>query len=410
MRLGSFDATMATGESSTPASVGKTAPRGYVIGLDGLRATAVMIVMTAHLNLIGCGWIAVASFYVLLRDVDNAPSLGPYLKRFYVRRILRIFPVYYLYLLAIVALMPFFDALYREVHGQIGFAFAHVYNLFILTAAHHGTHVLDHLWSMSVEEQLYFAWPLIVYLLGRRRLPWLLVALIAAGPVIRWAMVAFWPPPLPIHFIPQEKVYFGVFMSTLSHLDAFALGALLNYVKRLPSPRWLLLTLPVSYLIAVPVQGWGIAPTGPFSAPLSLGYPLSLPAHHQYVWGYTVMNFNMALLICAICQAGRIQDFFSHRVLDWLGQRSMTIYIIHYGILFAMEPLLRAMKAMAGNPYVATFLFIPLWFSVVVCLAHVIHERVEKPVFKLKDRIAPDRQRRAAVAAPATAIAAEAQS
>jgi peptidoglycan/LPS O-acetylase OafA/YrhL len=357
-----------------------------------------MIVMVSHLNLIDFGWIAVASFYVLsgflitrvlFRDVESASSLGPYLKRFYIRRILRIFPVYYVYLLILVALMPFFGALYHEIHGQIGFAFVHVYNLFMLTTAHHGTHVLDHLWSMSLEEQLYFAWPLVVYLLGRQRLPWLLVALVIAGPIIRWATVAYWPPALPFHFIPREKAYFGVFFSTFSHLDAFALGASMNYLRVLPRSWWLAVTLPLSYLIAVPVQGWGIEPVGPYSAPLSLGYPLSMPHGYQYVWGYTVMNFNMALLICAISQAGRIQNFFSHPALDWLGQRSMTIYIIHYGTLFAMEPLLRVMKQGVGHPLVATFLFIPLWFSVVFVAAHVLHERIEKPVFKLKDKFSP---------------------
>ena len=415
--MGSSAARMASDGSATvgDGTVRKTAPRGYVIGLDGLRATAVMIVMASHLNLIDCGWIAVASFYVLsgflitrvlFRDVDRAPGLGAYLKRFYVRRILRIFPVYYLYLLVLVALMPFFGALYREIHGQIGFAFVHVYNLFMLTSAHHGTHVLDHLWSMSLEEQLYFAWPLVVYLLGRQRLPWLLIALIVGGPVIRWATVAYWPPALPFNFVAPEKVHFAVFFSTFSHLDAFALGASLNYVKTLPRPAWLALTLPLSYLIAVPVQGWGIEPSWTYGAPLSLGYPLSLPNHYQYVWGYSVMNFNMALLICAICQTGRIQSFFSHPALDWLGQRSMTIYIIHYGTLFAMEPLLRVMKQAVGNQYVGTFLFIPLWFSVVFSLAHLIHERIEKPVFRLKDKLSPDVDRRLGVA-PAPAVPAE---
>jgi len=355
------------------------------------------MVMAAHLYLLDCGWIGVASLFVLsgflitrvlFSDIESTPSLGPCLKRFYIRRSLRIFPVYYLYLVVLLVLMPFFGALYDQVHDQIGFAFVHVYNLFVLTKAHHYTHVLDHLWSMSVEEQFYLVWPLVVYFVGRKRLPWLCIAVILVAPVIRWATVAYWPPDgWSIQFISREKAFFAVYFSTASHIDAFAFGALLNYIRIKPRAWWVPFSLLVSYLIAVPVQGWGILPIGsPWVAPLSLGYPLSLPNGHQYVWGYSVVYFNMALLIYAISHAGWIQDFFSMKALDWLGQRAYPIYEVHYGILFAMEPLLRVMYHALGSWYLATFLFFPLWASVVFVVSHWIHEKIEKPAFRLKDR------------------------
>jgi peptidoglycan/LPS O-acetylase OafA/YrhL len=376
------------------ATAGKPA-QGYMAGIDGLRGVACLMVMVAHLNLLDCGWFGVASLFVvsgflitrvLFSDIEGTESLGACLKRFYIRRSLRIFPVYYLYLVLLLVVAAFVPVVDRNIDGQIGFAFFHVYNLFVLTGHHHYTHLLDHLWSMSVEEQFYLAWPLVVYFAGRKRLPWICLAILVVAPLIRWLTVAHWPPPLPIEFVPRAKVYFANYFSTLSHIDAFAYGALLNYVKVRPRAWWLPLSLAVSYLIAVPVQGWGILPgPRPWAAPFSFGYPLSLPEGYQYVWGYSVVYFNYALLIYAICHLPSVQKVFSHAVLDWLGKRAYPIYVFHYALLFAMTPLLITLKQWSGSGYVGSFLFMPLWFAVVFAVAHLVHERIEKPAFKLKD-------------------------
>jgi len=158
-------------------------------------------------------------------------------------------------------------------------------------------------------------------------------------------------------------------------------------VRVKPRLWWLGVSMAVSYLVAVPVQGWGILPEGSrYAAPLSFGYPLSLPNGHQYVWGYTVIYFNCALLIYTICHRNPVQTFFEHPLLDWLGKRSYAIYIIHYPLLFAMEPLLRVIHGWAGGGYLPTFCFIPLYVPVVLAAAHLVHQGFEKPILKLKDR------------------------
>src|SRR5579871_6644947 len=85
--------------------------------LDALRALAVLLVMLFHFRLLAVGWVGVSIFFVisgflitriLLRDAGRF-ALGEYLGLFYVRRALRIFPIYYLYVGAwsIVALVGF---------------------------------------------------------------------------------------------------------------------------------------------------------------------------------------------------------------------------------------------------------------------------------------------------------------
>src|ERR1043165_3191235 len=158
-----------------PASV---QPR--LAGLDGLRWLVMMMVIAIHLNLFGVGWVGLSSFFVLsgflitrilFDDLEGTASLGQGLKRFYIRRPLRVFPIYYLYLFVLLALGFVVPVVRQQTSGELPYAFTYVYNLFITTDRHHGTHLLDHLWSLSVEEQFYLLWPFIVYLVGRRRLP-----------------------------------------------------------------------------------------------------------------------------------------------------------------------------------------------------------------------------------------------
>ncbi len=377
--------------------------QGRLVGLDGLRGLAMLLVILVHLNLFGAGWVGLSSFFVLsgflitrilFDDIAGTDRLGECLKRFYIRRTLRVFPIYYLYLSILLVLGLFVEVVHRQTSGELPYAFAYVYNLFLTTDKHHGTHLLDHLWSLSVEEQFYLLWPLVVYFVGRKRLPIVLVAILVATPLLRWATVEFWPPPIGFqHFVPREKVYFATYFSTFSHLDGFAFGALLNYIRIRPQVWWLLVSIVVSYAVAVPLWGWGIVPEWRHAPPLALGYPLSMPGGYQWVWGYSVIYFNCALLIYTICHRNPVQTFFSHPFLDWLGKRSYAIYIIHYPLLFAMEPLLHALQDWLGHGYLATFCFIPFYVPVVLTLAHLTHEGFEKPLLKLKDRFSTPRRR-----------------
>ena len=83
---------------------------GYSRPLDGLRALAVLLVVFFHAGWLRFGWIGVQIFFVLSGYLittglleSRGDSVGAYLKRFYGRRALRIFPLYYAYL-AVIAL------------------------------------------------------------------------------------------------------------------------------------------------------------------------------------------------------------------------------------------------------------------------------------------------------------------
>src|SRR4051812_39980580 len=85
--------------------------KNYIKSLDGVRAIAILLVMAFHFEIIRFGWIGVQLFFVLsgfliggilLKEKNVAVPLSLRLKNFWIRRSLRIFPLYYIYLLIFI--------------------------------------------------------------------------------------------------------------------------------------------------------------------------------------------------------------------------------------------------------------------------------------------------------------------
>ena len=172
---------------------------GHIRALDGLRGFALLLVFGYHAlsrelvstSLAGTlakkialtGWVGVDLFFVLsgfliTSILLDARTAGNYLRVFYARRALRIFPLYYLVLAASLLLMP--D--HFGWKAQIFYWF----NLSNLVTAFHPLLIpyLAHFWSLAIEEQFYLVWPALVLLLRPRALAALcggvLVAVFAA--------------------------------------------------------------------------------------------------------------------------------------------------------------------------------------------------------------------------------------
>jgi peptidoglycan/LPS O-acetylase OafA/YrhL len=169
--------------------------------LDGMRAISILLVIVAHSNQYFSRWIRIPFFpyllfahtgvlvffvisgflitSLLLRELNSTGSIG--LKRFYIRRAFRIFPAYYLYLGIILAL-----ALTGLLHTPLGALFAaSVYGSDYFLGPGGGYASLQHLWSLSVEEQFYLLWPATLLFLEKRRAIQFAVFLILISPLSR---------------------------------------------------------------------------------------------------------------------------------------------------------------------------------------------------------------------------------
>ncbi len=165
-------------------------PTKFFPALEGLRGIAIIAVIIYHNFPYGdslFGWLGVDLFFVLsgflitsiLFKSVNAEKPTTYFKKFYIRRALRIFPLYYLFLFAFLFLLPALGIFKNEVseYQEDKFWFIFYAQNWLFTNNFPATsHCLNHFWSLAVEEQYYLFWPIIIILL--RKPKYLLIFLI----------------------------------------------------------------------------------------------------------------------------------------------------------------------------------------------------------------------------------------
>jgi peptidoglycan/LPS O-acetylase OafA/YrhL len=223
--------------------------------LDGLRGVAILMVMAFHLyGLVyvldgrwhrgavdlwvgrgfGIGWVGVDLFFVLSGFLItgillDAKGTTTYFRSFYARRVLRIFPLYYAFIIFMLVIAPRFDlgdsASLRENQfwywtylTNIGFSFDGLAS----PAPFGNAHV--HLWSLAVEEQFYLVWPFVVLALDRRKLTVVALAMIPAALLFRVFLNS--------DFAPEGVRANAAYGLMPARFDTLALGALIAIALR----------------------------------------------------------------------------------------------------------------------------------------------------------------------------------
>jgi peptidoglycan/LPS O-acetylase OafA/YrhL len=200
----------------------------HIRSLDGLRGIAIIAVMLFHLKVPGfsLGWAGVPLFFVLsgflitrilIEDKDRAFSA--YIRAFYVRRTLRIFPLFYAYLLLNWIALNISG---RSDDGYLWYL-GYVQNYHIANELNRGGDlpgVVGHTWSLAVEEQFYLVWPFLVYLLNRKILMWVCAGLVIVAPLTR------------LYLVSVEGNVFLANTSLVSCLDMMGVGALLACIVK----------------------------------------------------------------------------------------------------------------------------------------------------------------------------------
>lgn len=199
--------------------------------LDGLRCLAVFGVVFHHSmsasvkEWINVGGLCVRLFFVisgfLITGIlihakqkaarTQSPRLS-ILLAFYARRVLRIFPIYYLVLIAAMVLGI------HDVTDALGWHLSYLSNVYIAKIGY-WPRTVEHLWSLSVEEQFYIVWPLLILMLPLRMIPRLCLAAIIGAPLFR----AF------ILETTHNSIAAGILMP--SCLDTLGVGSLLAYIQ-----------------------------------------------------------------------------------------------------------------------------------------------------------------------------------
>lgn len=184
-----------------------------ILQIDGLRAVASLLVVSFHYinnqlvnsqnsvgkffaKLFSFGWAGVDLFFVLSgfligSILINNKTKNNYFVTFYVRRLLRIIPNYYLFLFLFLLLgcIPLFKEDYFIAGNNvipIWSYFIMLQNVFMGLLKNMGNGAMSVTWSIGIEEQFYIIIPFIIYFFNKRLLPYLLVIFIVVANLFRW--------------------------------------------------------------------------------------------------------------------------------------------------------------------------------------------------------------------------------
>lgn len=317
---------------------------GYIPGLDGIRAIAVMGVLLYHADLefIPGGFLGVDVFFVLSGFLITSLLLEQYqrsgtinFKVFYLGRIRRLFPALIALLLVVALVSAFFykDAAGRSLGDIVASAF-YVNNWWYVVGEQSyfdfiaRPPMLKHLWSLAIEEQFYFIWPAVAFVIMRtwHRRGVLIFSLTLALASTVWMFYLSNANGYP-ELADPSRVYFG----TDSHAMGLLIGAALAAVWRpgriqpkvTPTARNLLNLTGVLVLIAL--VGFYVF-VGEFTPLLYRG-------------GFLLLAGLVALLIAITTHpASALGTLLGRQPLRYIGQRSYGLYLWHWPIYAVTRP------------------------------------------------------------------------
>jgi len=366
----------------------------HIPALDGLRGIAIIFVMVYHFFALctpadnwvddlvfsvgKAGWIGVDMFFVLsgflitgiLYDSRNARG---YFRSFYVRRALRIFPLYYFVLFVLFVSLSFLSTSLPENYAmlrkeQVWF-WVYLINWYF---AFQGGFTLPagHFWSLAVEEQFYLVWPFVVLWCRHQTLIVFCAILFCVSLVARISLLAIGIPPTAVYTI------------TFTHMDGLVLGALLAVGLRSVS----LEKFPFRLARTVSLISLGLLLTlfvwlGHFS----FNHPIVAAV------GYSLLAllFGQLLLVSIFSSANsRTQKLLTHPILRSFGKYSYCIYLIHPLIAVALLHYgFRPDRFLMGGSAVCSMaVFVLLAISLCWLGGFFSWHLYEKHFLRLKDR------------------------
>ncbi|MEO1053272.1 MAG: acyltransferase [Bacteroidota bacterium] len=362
----------------------------YIKGLDGVRSIAILFVILFHFfYVLECGWMGVQIFFVLsgylitsILIKAKSLDLGYYLKRFYWRRVLRIFPLYYVYVLGVLGI--YLIANYPSDFGSTSpYLFTYTYNFYPFAVGKFEPDTFfTHFWSLCIEEQFYLFWPFIVYLASPKTFRKIIIAVIILSPVVRYylGVVLVDAGTFEHHHIGEI-----IYRFTPGQLDSFAFGAAIpafQLQEKIKSPeKWFGLTFGLSIVVGIlnllSLQGQGMEFT--FT---SLGYPIGVIENFQHIWSYTLIGLTSASLIIWVTNEQKnklIRPFMENKFMLMIGKISYGLYVYHWVILAGHKKYL--------HPVIQnTFLSFIVYFVIVFVVSYISYALFEMQFLKLKDK------------------------
>jgi peptidoglycan/LPS O-acetylase OafA/YrhL len=380
--------------------------RGKLPGLDGLRALAALAVFVDHAEqtqewvgrehfdgnqMTSLGRQGVEVFFVLsgflitrllLREKDHAGAVS--LPRFYVRRSLRIWPLYFAVVFVLWVVLPWavhfappplraLSEIHTRTMGTPGDPRLPLYLLFLANFSFWlYPHVLcgAHLWSLGVEEQFYAVWPVLFRFVRR---PLAVFGALAAAKVGLHMLVEYHHGAAS-WLLSEDSIFLALEFSKMCHYEAMFVGAVAAYVafhhrdrlRRLAETPWAHLLAWPLLVGCVYLAGWnqGYHGIDPITEVPELGY---------------------AAFILYVSHRTQRSWLLDHPAVAWLGERSYGFYMMHTLLmLLAMALLVSPRLPQDGAGMHAVFYVVA--FAIAAGGAALSYRYFEQPLLRLRDR------------------------
>lgn len=316
--------------------------RTYIKSLDGLRGLAALAVMWFHfflnkhnlpdgilggvlentrmLGQCGVDLFFVLSGFLITRILLVETKEDGYFKRFYFKRTLRIFPLYYFFLLISYVIYPYLKGGGVIPLSECWWTLLFCQNIPMTFGwANIGP---GHYWTLAIEEHFYLIWPLMAYYLSNKKLMLFSIVIVLAAIAVRFMMV-------------RTDDAWKIYHFTFARMDSLAMGAIVAIAEPTIKNHVSLfrkISLPLMVFSALPVAGMYLIPSIADSA-------------YTDVVKYTFIALSFAFLIVYCCVASdskalcvRILEL---PALTYLGRISFGMYIYHilcFSIVFEHFP------------------------------------------------------------------------
>jgi peptidoglycan/LPS O-acetylase OafA/YrhL len=292
----------------------------YIPGLDGVRGIAALMIMFLHLvpnynspahpflsilrklAIIGqCGvpLFFVLSGFLITRILLHAKNHPSYFKQFYLKRVLRIFPLYYLYLVINFFLIPWLTGQPIPDLNLTWYYYLYLQNI----AMTFNWKMLDlpHLWSLAVEEHFYFIWPFVIYFFSNKSTLKIIAGIIVFAFLCRVYLVS---------------IGIGTYYFTLTTFDSLAIGAFLAFNEK---RSWLNAKnmLQIAVVLVIPLIAIFPFITGSGSNVVT------------YFKNPVISVFCMSLIGLVSMNNHFLNRIFTAKFLKYTGRISYGLYVFH---------------------------------------------------------------------------------
>lgn len=396
---------------------------GHTPTLDGLRGVAIVLVLAHNLDvldiarhspvavhvakeLLYLGWIGVQLFFVLsgyliTRGLIAAQGAPGYFRDFYIKRSLRIFPLYFLSLLAFTWLLP---TAWPQVFGPIlpGDRWLWLYlSNWTEPLGLGGGERLPHFWSLAVEEQFYLVWPFLLYRRTPTQVLILSLLVMLAGPLIRWEV------------LQAGYGHEALYSFTICRMDSLAIGAALAawHVMLLQSPTRSVADPEVRTKLTASVWLIGLLSMA-VAAVTSHGF--QRVETQSQVWSYSVLGVAFVLLLGASVEdmsalrLGRLKHPSASWLADWpyagvkiwqrvlagpvlraFGKYSYALYVFHKPLHDLLGPKVLLWLGSGKGPVGlgAALAYLAVMTTLTFGLALLSWRWLEQPVLGLRHRL-----------------------